>query len=246
MHGGELVVAAVPSGDAAHPKTTRRRHHHLRTARAVSKSRLRLGRPGAIRVPRGRPELRQAIRHQRSVDAIGKLTEVRLEVRRVRAAHDRLPEHRLLLQPRRRPVGRRDRYGCGPGHGAQVVLPQQRRVLHLQQIQTSVTDKANGRSPEESQEALLSAKARAVAGRADPGAASMDAVNAIKGHDASGPAGARAVSPAPAPPASRPSPRLGHHLRCRRKSCSTAPPIAALRTRIPARPVSDAAAWRDV
>ena len=86
-------------------------------------------RPGAIRVPRGRPELRQAIRHQRSVDAIGKLTEVRLEVRRVRAAHDRLPEHRLLLQPRRRPVGRRERYGCGPGHGAQVVLPQQRRVL---------------------------------------------------------------------------------------------------------------------
>ena len=29
--------------------------------------------------------------------------------------------------------------------------------LHLQQVQTSVTDKANGRSPEESQEALLSA-----------------------------------------------------------------------------------------
>ena len=99
--------------------------------------------------------------------------------------------------------------------------------LHLQQIQTSVTDKANGRSPEESQEALLSAANTVkcvgegpgpLPGEPTGGAASMDAVNAIKGHDASGPAGARAVSPAPAPPASRPSPRLGHHLRCPARS----------------------------
>ena len=133
-----------------------------------------------------------------------------------------------------------------------------------------MTDKANGRSPEESQEALLSAantvkcvgegpgrcrasrpgggehgrrerdqRPRRVWTRRSPGGVARAGPTRV----------APVAPPGPSPPMSGPVPSRVEETARRepaRKSCSTAPLIAALRTRIPARPVSDAAAWRDV
>ena len=97
---GQAGIEAAYTGDAAHAKTARRHHHHLRTARAVPEHRPRFDRAGAIRVSRSHAELRQTIRRQRPVHAIGELSQVRFEVRRVprgAAIWIRLPPGEILF-----------------------------------------------------------------------------------------------------------------------------------------------------